>query len=83
MEDKEGFFIALFVKGNIIDRSKNPTMPSSYNRKVSEHIKGNKTITKTKRMKLFMHSRMFKILSHCLLRSRRIVLDLKNDKQLR
>lgn len=83
VEDKEGFFIALFVKGNIIDRSKNPTMPSSYNRKVSEHIKGNKTITKTKRMKLFMHSRMFKILSHCLLRSRRIVLDLKNDKQLR
>ncbi|XP_015384498.1 25S rRNA (cytosine-C(5))-methyltransferase NSUN5 isoform X4 [Citrus sinensis] len=31
VEDKEGFFIALFVKGNIIDRSKNPTMPSSYN----------------------------------------------------
>ncbi|ESR66278.1 hypothetical protein CICLE_v10010180mg [Citrus x clementina] len=83
VEDKEGFFIALFVKGNIIDRSKNPTMPSSYNSKVSEHIKGNKTITKTKRMKLFMHNRMFKIWSHCLLRSRRLVLDLKNDKQLR
>ncbi|KAH9805164.1 25S rRNA (cytosine-C(5))-methyltransferase NSUN5 [Citrus sinensis] len=33
VEDKEGFFIALFVKGNIIDRSKNPTMPSSYNSK--------------------------------------------------
>ncbi|XP_024953090.1 25S rRNA (cytosine-C(5))-methyltransferase NSUN5 isoform X2 [Citrus sinensis] len=83
VEDKEGFFIALFVKGNIIDRSKNPTMPSSYNSTVSEHIKGNKTIKKTKCMKLFMHNRMFKIWSHCLLRSKRLVLDLKNDKQLR
>ncbi|KAL9445031.1 hypothetical protein AB3S75_018098 [Citrus x aurantiifolia] len=83
VEDKEGFFIALFVKGNIIDRSKNPTMPSSYNSTVSEHVKGNKTIKKTKCMKLFMHNRMFKIWSHCLLRSKRLVLDLKNDKQLR
>lgn len=82
VEDKEGFFVALFVKANIMDRSKNPTMPRSFNSTVSEHIKGKKSIKKTNRMKLFMHNRMFKIWSHRLLRSRRPVLDLKNDKQL-
>ncbi|KAJ4709007.1 RNA (C5-cytosine) methyltransferase [Melia azedarach] len=80
VEDKEGFFIALFVRENV-DNLGNSTTSRITNKKIVKNIKENKNIKRKAVMIPLMHNRMFRIwsLTHCMLKSGRIFLDAKND----